>query len=558
MTGARRTPTAARHGRYTRLLDNGDEPAGVVGERGAGLARLNALGLPVPPSFAITSEVFGAWRAGDGHAPRDLWSEVRERMGDIAGRVAGRRAAPGVIVRPSPVGMRGALAAGEASAVPSIRLDEPTHDRIREAVEALWHAHALGAPEGEHAPALAVVVQQDVPLRSGPLSGSGLLVSRDPITGSPGTRVRFRGGDGTPPAEVPGGEAASVLLQMGLPRVHEALEDAAVLLETTMGDMCVIAFRVDQGRLWLVDGFAPRRSGQAAIRVAVDMVDEGYISVPEALRRIPLWALEQAHAPVFAHGEQLDVIARGAPLAPGAAAGRVVFGPPTLDGLDELTILITPAADAHDVALPHGPAAIVLSGPAPSNAPTWAFADRPAVCHVPELVVEGECARGPAGALARPGDPVSVDGRSGIVAAGEVRLVAAQPDSHVARALLWADERRAITLGHEPAPDWPSAATPEAVRAVRGARAILDVSEARGAEARTALLTELVDAAHAVGLTELGLRVPDRLEGWDPQPPAALWGVIVAPTQEWAGRVLAARVVVDRPSAMTASPPPAA
>src|SRR6058998_2452543 len=130
------SPAASQRGRFTRPLDAGAEPASVVGARGAALSRMQSLGLPVPPCFAITVDAFRAWRAAGETMPAEVWREMRARLGEV-GRALAVRVSP----TDRPPGPPTAPA-GEAPA---------PAERLPEAVEGLWRRYAeeVAAPPGD-------------------------------------------------------------------------------------------------------------------------------------------------------------------------------------------------------------------------------------------------------------------------------------------------------------------------------------------------------------------------------------------------------------------------
>ena len=227
----------------------------------------------------------------------------------------------------------------------------------------------------------------------------------------------------------------------------------------------------------------------------------------------------------------------------------------------EAVVLIAPAATAEEVVDQWAPSAVVLAGPPPRPFGCSAFAKRLAVCHALDLVIdhEHESARTASGHALHPGDPLSVDGRHGLVAAGEARLVAAPPDAHLARVLQWCDElRRTAISGVAPAA-WPRVATPEAARELGEPRALIDLSREPDAEGRTRGLREMVAALLGSGVSELGLALPDRLWAWDPRPPSGPWRLVVAaPGLTWAARLMAARMPLDKAPAPSSVAPTAA
>src|SRR5204862_5763496 len=97
-------------------------------------------------------------------------------------------------------------------------------------------------------------------------------------------------------------------------------------LERDTRDMCDVEFTVEDARLWILQTRAGQRSGRAAERIAVSMVDEGLITQEEALGRVSAEQHEAANAPVFAEEAPPDlIVARGLAASPGAAVGRLAL-----------------------------------------------------------------------------------------------------------------------------------------------------------------------------------------------------------------------------------------
>ena len=90
-------------------------------------------------------------------------------------------------------------------------------------------------------------------------------------------------------------------------------------------DMQDIEFTIEQGKLYLLQTRAGKRTAAAAVKVAVDLVKEGALSRAEALQRVDPAQLDQLLHPRFDPGARLDVIARGLPASPGAASGKIIF-----------------------------------------------------------------------------------------------------------------------------------------------------------------------------------------------------------------------------------------
>src|SRR5437764_4408914 len=186
--------TGSTRPRFSRRLDCGIESAAVVGERSAALSRMHSLGLPVPSGFAITVDAFRAWRAAGEAIPADVWSEVSWRLEELTGALGRGHGAPTSSLAvcaspperpPEPLSERGiGRAEGRDQVLVEVPGGPPRHRwaDVRRAVETLWRRHAENMGD-----ATAVIVHH----LPGGSSGHGVIVSRDPATGSPGAVISF-------------------------------------------------------------------------------------------------------------------------------------------------------------------------------------------------------------------------------------------------------------------------------------------------------------------------------------------------------------------------------
>ena len=114
-------------------------------------------------------------------------------------------------------------------------------------------------------------------------------------------------------------------MERAMPEAFARLMEMRDRLERHFRDMQDIEFTVETGRLWMLQTRSGKRTAQAALQIAVDLVDEGAIGPEEAVMRIEPEALEQLLHPTLDPDAERDVIARGLPASPGAASGRIVF-----------------------------------------------------------------------------------------------------------------------------------------------------------------------------------------------------------------------------------------
>ncbi|WP_158276711.1 pyruvate, phosphate dikinase [Paraconexibacter algicola] len=289
----------------------------------------------------------------------------------------------------------------------------------------------------------ACVVQAMVFGNRGEDSGSGVAFSRDPATGEPGVYgdVLFdaQGEDVVAGVADP---LPLTALEDRLPDAARAVADALALLEREERDLVECEFTIEQGRLWILQYRRAQRSGRAAVRVAVDLVDEGVLEEREAGERLTDAQLAAAHAPRFADAaSDGDVLARGCAASPGAGVGTAVFDAHRAAALKEQgrdVVLVRPTTSPSDI---HGfiaSVAIVTGrGGRTSHAAVVARGmDRPAVCGVGEVRISGAGATVD-GVAVQEGDLLAVDGDRGIVSRVAPALADPEQDERLQRLLAW-------------------------------------------------------------------------------------------------------------------------
>lgn len=181
----------------------------------------------------------------------------------------------------------------------------------------------------------AVNVQAMVYGNMGTDSGTGVAFTRDPATGENVFYGEFlvnaQGEDVVAGVRTP--RPVSELAEV-FPEVYQQLLKVRQILESQLRDMQDFEFTVERGKLYMLQTRNGKRTGLAAIRIAVDMVEEGLITPEEALKRVEPEQLNQLLRPIFAPEalrrarEEKQVVAKGLPAGPGAASGRVVFNAP--------------------------------------------------------------------------------------------------------------------------------------------------------------------------------------------------------------------------------------
>ncbi|WP_436758281.1 pyruvate, phosphate dikinase [Streptosporangium sp. V21-05] len=292
----------------------------------------------------------------------------------------------------------------------------------------------------------AVVVQAMVFGNRDDHSGTGVAFSRDPNTGErvPFGEVLFgRQGEDV----VSGRSVTRPLAELAErePVVWAGLLEAMGRIEGHYRDTCYVEFTFEAGELWILQVRPGNLVGRAAVRVAVDLADEGVIGRGEALLRVSPHHLRHARTPRVETADAGDVLTRGLGACPGVAVGRVAT---TADraarmAADGPVILVRPHTSPLDM---HGLAAAVgvvtaSGGPASHAAVVARAMGKPAVVGAADLTVDVAAARVRAGGRAFPeGTLITIDGTGGEVLVGSHRVATATTDSHLHRLLAWADE----------------------------------------------------------------------------------------------------------------------
>ena len=284
-------------------------------------------------------------------------------------------------------------------------------------------------------------------------SGTGVGFTRDPATGAQGAYgdflVNAQGEDVV--AGIRNTEPLSALGER-FPAVYSELMDIFARLEAHYRDMCDTEFTIEQGKLWMLQTRVGKRTGRAALRMAVDMVSDPAIALSraEAVRRVTAEHLDQVLHPQFAPG-QYEVLAKGLGASPGAAVGRVYL---TADaaaaaaGRGEKVILVRSETSPEDV---HGMLAsegiLTARGGLVSHAAVVARGwGKPAVVGAEKLRISTRGFTVGSSSVSE-GDVISLDGATGEVVLGEVPLTSAEAPVEMEAILSWADDIRAGRLG---------------------------------------------------------------------------------------------------------------
>ena len=528
----------------------------LLGGKGANLAEMSSLGLPVPPGFTITTEVCTWYYAHDSQYPADLKATVDAalarveagvgaKFGDtvnpllVSVRSGARASMPGMMDTVLNLGLNDATVVGlarrsgderfawdsyrrfiqmysnvvlgtnhylfeelleEAKRSRGVTLDtqldaaalrqlvadyRATVERERgqpfpqDPYEQLWGAisavfgswmnqraityrrlHSIPADWGT-----AVNVQAMVFGNMGEDCATGVAFTRDPSTGANifygEYLVNAQGEDvvagiRTPQHLTLAGKQANKstlpAMEEVMPEVFGQLDAVRRTLEAHYRDMQDIEFTVQQGRLYMLQTRAGKRTAAAAIRIAVEMVGEGLIDKAEAVRRVDPAALDQLLHPGLDPKAPRTVIGRGLPASPGAASGRVVFSADEAEALaqkGEAVILVRIETSPEDIHGMHAARGILTTrGGMTSHAAVVARGmGRPCVAGAGELRVDYKRQTLSAGGrTVAAGETITIDGASGEVFVGEVPTIDPVLSGDFGTLMAWADSLRRLRV----------------------------------------------------------------------------------------------------------------
>ncbi|MCS7081758.1 MAG: pyruvate, phosphate dikinase [Bacteroidota bacterium] len=535
----------------------------LLGGKGANLAEMSAIGLPVPPGFTITTEACRYYYEHDKSYPPELWEQVEEALGFVE-RLMGRRfgdptapllvsvrsgaaiSMPGMMDTVLNLGINDAVVEGLIRQTQNPRFAWDAYrrfiDMFGDVVMGVNHAHfeealeALKRERGlredieltaedlreltnrykaiyrQHTGHLfpedpreqldrairavfeswnseraikyrqinkirgllgtAVNVQTMVFGNMGESSGTGVCFTRNPSTGERELYgeylINAQGEDVVAGIRTPLPIAA---LKAQMPEVYEQLWEIAALLERHYKNMQDIEFTVQEARLYILQTRHGKRTGPAAVKIAVDMVREGLVSPEEAVRNL----VEPRHIDQLLHPRFRDeeayrkagrVVGRGLPASPGAAVGRAVFSAEDAEAWrarGERVILVRIETSPEDVGGMHAAEGILTSrGGMTSHAAVVARGwGKPCVAGCGDIVIDYAARSFTNGQVTvREGDWISINGTTGEVILGAEELVQPEMSGDFATFMSWADQFRTLRVR-------TNADTPEDARLAR-------------------------------------------------------------------------------------------
>ena len=523
----------------------------LLGGKGANLAEMNVVGLPVPPGFTVTTEVCTYYYNNNHTYPADLKEQVKEAVAGVE-KIMGKKFAdannpllfsvrsgarvsmPGMMDTVLKLGLNDETVKALAKASGSERFAYDSYRRFlqmfsdvvlgadldlyEEALENMKKSKGyksdtdltaedlkelvkeykeIGQKLGKVVPqdpweqlwagigavfgswmvdraityrklnnipgdwGTAVNVQTMVFGNAGDDCATGVCFSRDPATGENvyygEYLINAQGEDvvagiRTPQPMASKGDGTS--LEEKWPHLYKELVDVRNNLEAHYKDMQDMEFTIEHGKLWMLQCRNGKRTAQAAVRMAVEMVEEGLLNKEEAIMRVGADQLDQLLHPMLDPKAPKKVIATGLPASPGAAVGRAVFNAEDAEAWaakGEKVILIRNETSPEDIGGMHASQGVITArGGMTSHAAVVARGmGTPCVSGSHDIVIsyKDKTMTTKSGAVVKEGDWVSLDGAKGQIIEGQVPTVKADTNTgNFGKLMGWVDEIRTMEV----------------------------------------------------------------------------------------------------------------
>ena len=311
----------------------------------------------------------------------------------------------------------------------------------------------------------AVNVQAMVFGNMGETSATGVAFTRNPSTGENALYGEFlvnaQGEDVVAGIRTPQNitEAARKAahsdrpsLEALMPDVFKQFADTTKLLEKHYKDMQDLEFTVERGKLWMLQTRNGKRTAKAALKVAVEMANEGLISREDAVTRVEPATLDQLLHPTIDPNAKPAPVATGLPASPGAASGEIVFSADEAQALRQAgrkSILVRVETSPEDIHGMHAAEGIVTTrGGMTSHAAVVARGmGKPCVCGVSAIRIDYAAQTMTAGAVTlKKGDILTIDGGAGEVMAGAAPMVKPEMTGEFLTLMTWADAVRRMKV----------------------------------------------------------------------------------------------------------------
>ncbi|QUV90109.1 pyruvate, phosphate dikinase [Chloracidobacterium aggregatum] len=282
-------------------------------------------------------------------------------------------------------------------------------------------------------------------------SGTGVAFTRNPATGEPVLFGEYlpnaQGEDVVAGIRTPEKLAA---LRDRMPAVYEQFREVAARLERHYRDVQDLEFTIERGKLWMLQTRNAKRTGAAAVRIAVDLANEGIISREEAVLRVEPHHLDQLLHPMVDPKAETTVLGKGLPASPGAAAGAIVFDPDVAEKRahsGERVILVrteTSPEDFHGMVAAQG--ILTARGGLTSHAAVVARGmGKPCIAGCSDLRLDAEGMH-LGGRTLKEGDFITLDGTTGRILLGDLPLVEPETGADFETFMRWVDDARQMRV----------------------------------------------------------------------------------------------------------------
>ncbi len=516
----------------------------LLGGKGANLAEMTNLGVPVPPGFTVTTETCNAYLENKQKFPSGLEEQIWEalsalekqqgkKFGDtqnpllVSVRSGAKFSMPGMMDTVLNLGLNDEVVAGFAEKTGNSRFAYDSyrrfiqmfsdvvlgveHHKFEEALDALkkekelendvdltsenWQEVVLmykkivqkslgksfpqepkeqlllaiqavfkswNIPRArtyreihkiDHHLGTAVNVQAMVFGNMGETSGTGVAFTRNPSTGEKKFYGEFlmnaQGEDVVAGIRTP--EPIEGLKAV-MPEAYAELEEIYQKLESHFRDMQDLEFTIEEGTLYLLQTRNGKRTAAAAVRIAVEMQEEGMISKKEAVSRIEANSLDTLLHPCLDPNQTKEIIAKGLPASPGAACGKVVFHADTAKEWSDKgkkVILVRKETSPEDIHGMHAAQGILTScGGMTSHAAVVARGmGTPCVAGATDVIINPKAGKFTVNdTVVNEGDVITLDGTEGAVILGECKTIEAALSEEFETILRWADEIRTLQI----------------------------------------------------------------------------------------------------------------
>ncbi|MEK9672777.1 MAG: pyruvate, phosphate dikinase [Rhodospirillaceae bacterium] len=245
-------------------------------------------------------------------------------------------------------------------------------------------------------------------------------------------------------------ESTALSLEMVMPKVFKELVAVRDKLERHYKDMQDMEFTIERSRLWMLQTRSGKRTAKAALKIAVDMVDEGLITEEEAVGRVNPAQLDQLLHPTLEANTEKTLIGRGLPASPGAATGKIVFSAEDAEvwvEKGEKVILCRTETSPEDIAGMHVSEGILTTrGGMTSHAAVVARGmGTPCISGAGDLRIDYKTKTLHAmGHMLNEGEVITLDGSTGEIMAGEVPMVQPELTGDFGRLMEWVDKVKVI------------------------------------------------------------------------------------------------------------------